>query len=120
MRHSNQGLSSFGEGLPKGSDVLSLLQKSKTVRKTITFIRRRGGQATGNTRTAHKGREAYADIIATIAGQPVEVLLGVRRLSPARLNYSRSITAAGGIFLVITTVREFEDFYNETFKSTAQ
>ena len=86
---------------------------AQTVDQIVSFLASKGINATA-ARSSH--RRLFADLLATVNDKPIEICLGLRKLSPADLNYRRSITAAGGIFLVVTSAKEFEDYYNSTFK----
>jgi hypothetical protein len=64
-----------------------------------------------------KGGNSFANILAsTFAGKQLDVKIGLRRLSQAQLNYAWTITQAGGIFLLIASAMDFEEWCHETFK----
>jgi len=99
----------------KGTKKSTRFPKSHIIQQIAAFIRSKGWSVSGSS-PASSGNESFSDLMATIAGKPVELILGVRRLSQSQQNYKRSITTAGGIFLTVTSVQEFKEWYNSNFK----
>lgn len=123
INHSYPGISSFAKVRTHKSRTfpetksISRNKKSKTadsIDQIASFLNSKGWKATP---ARSSRRRLFADLLTTIADTPVEICLGLQRLSKAHLSYGRSIIAAGGIFLVVSSAREFEDwYYNSNFK----
>ncbi len=84
-------------------------QKHHIANEIVSYIKSKGWEVTPSRSSR---RRPFADLLTTIAGIPVEICLGLQRLTPAHQNYRRSITAAGGIFLVVTSANEFYEWYH--------
>jgi hypothetical protein len=99
----------------KFSNKSAVSQKSQIIQQIAAFIRSQGWSVAGIS-PASSGNETYSDLLATIAGRPVEVLVGVRRLSPSQIRYKSSIQNAGGCYAVVADRNSFKSWYCSTFK----
>ncbi|MEI7423578.1 MAG: hypothetical protein WCK18_15855 [Prolixibacteraceae bacterium] len=115
MYHTNFISNVLFEKQGKGNKK-QLRPKTKAINSIVAFLRSKGLKAEGVAKTS----KAFADVMATLAGKPLEVKVGARRLSPAQLNYKRAIDNAGGLYVVTTNAEDFKAWYRdrETVKNT--
>lgn len=111
MKNSNSGISSFGKGLPKITQSLGIYQKTKVVKSILEFLSSKGLTAEGTSQTSGRGSKRFSDVLTSIAGKPVEVLVGVKKLSKPQINFGRTISNSGGLFVSVTNAEDFRAWY---------
>lgn len=83
--------------------------KSQIIRQITAFLRSEGCRSIASK--FRNGGDSFADVQATIEGKPVEVLVGVKRLSKPQINYGKTISNSGGLFVSVMNAQDFRDWY---------
>lgn len=88
-------------------------------RKVVTDVLGRKGMIGSMSYIPTTGTKGSADISAVINGRAIkiEVKVGKDRQSEAQKTYEQSITAAGGIYLIVRTMDQFIGWWDKIFKT---
>ena len=88
-------------------------------RKVVTDVLGRKGMIGSMSYIPTTGTLGSADISCVINGRAVkiEIKVGKDRQSGAQKAYEQSITAAGGIYLIVRTIDQFIEWFDQTFKT---
>ena len=88
-------------------------------RKVVTDVLGRQSMIGSMQYIPTTGTKGSADISAVIEGKAykIEVKYGKDRQSTAQKAYEQSITSAGGIYLIVRTMDDFVQWWDETFKT---
>ena len=88
-------------------------------RKIVTDVLGRKGMIGSMSYIPTSGTRGSADISAVINGRAVkiEIKVGKDRQSDAQKEYEQSITSAGGVYLIVRTIDQFIEWWDETLKT---
>ena len=88
-------------------------------RKVVTDVLGRKGMIGSMSYIPTTGTRGSADISAVINGRAVkiEIKVGKDRQSAAQKAYEQYITSAGGMYLIVRSMDEFIQWWDETFKT---
>lgn len=88
-------------------------------RKVVTDVLGRKGMIGSMNYIPTTGTRGSADISCVINGRAIkiEVKVGKDRQSDAQKAYEQSITAAGGVYLIVRTMDQFVEWWDETIKT---
>ena len=88
-------------------------------RKVVTDVLGRKGMIGSMNYIPTTGTRGSADISAVINGRAVkiEIKIGKDRQSVAQKAYEQSITSAGGVYLIVRSMDDFVQWWDETFKT---
>lgn len=88
-------------------------------RKVVTDVLGRQSMIGSMQYIPTTGTKGSADISSVINGRAIkiEIKYGKDRQSDAQKAYEQSITSAGGIYLIVRTMDDFVQWWDETFKT---
>jgi hypothetical protein len=96
----------------EGAKTSPRYKKSRAIQAILEFRSSKGLTTEGSAQTSKRnGCMPYSDVLTSIAGKPVEVLVGVKRLSKPQINYGRTISNSGGPFVSVMNTKEFKARY---------
>jgi hypothetical protein len=87
-------------------------------RKVVTDVLGRKGTIGSMSYIPTTGTKGSADISATVHGRSLklEIKIGKDRQSDAQKAYEQSITSAGGVYLIVRTMDQFVQWWDENIK----
>jgi len=88
-------------------------------RKVVTDVLGRKGMIGSMNYIPTTGTRGSADISAIVNGMAIkaEIKIGKDRQSDAQKAYEQSVTSAGGVYLIVRSMDEFIQWWDETFKT---
>ena len=88
-------------------------------RKIVTDVLGRKGMIGSMSYIPTTGTKGSADVSAVVQGRSykIEIKYGKDRQSDAQKAYEQSITSAGGVYLIVRTMDQFVQWWDENIKS---
>ena len=87
-------------------------------RKVVTDVLGRKGMIGSMSYIPTTGTKGSADVSAVVQGRSykIEIKYGKDRQSDAQKAYEQSITSAGGVYLIVRTMDEFIEWWDQNIK----
>jgi len=87
-------------------------------RKIVTDVLGRKGMIGSMSYIPTTGTKGSADVSAVVQGRSykIEIKVGKDRQSDAQKAYEQSITSAGGVYLIVRTMDQFVQWWDENIK----
>ena len=88
-------------------------------RKIVTDVLGRKGMIGSMSYIPTTGTKGSADVSAVVQGKSykIEIKYGKDRQSDAQKAYEQSITSAGGVYIIVRTMDQFVEWWDENIKS---